>query len=555
MKKVLIHSQNSSFTQPSVFPVQEQINMFETKDFEDVDEYIHQVLSTSEYLNLLSKAEVVFIKLGLSENYLEYYGLRVAYHIRLSLSLSINHDVPIVLIGEESVTFIGLTTDLSQILFTNGIYLIKESKEDFVTIRNNFNKGYINSLNDRLTFINKIFIKPPANYLSNHSIDNEYGILNWAKTLNINSDPTITQLTRNIEQILYYKYLNYKDTITKKKSIKNPYNTNVTLSKKVLYIDDEWDKGWCIILKKIFKNSNHFKSLETTYKTKKQEEVINNFTCLFTTFDPDIVILDLRLVDDDFSEETPIPELTGIKILKHIKAINPGIQVVIFSATNKIWNLIELQNENVDGFLLKVPPSNLTYEELIKKFTKTINDLQEETFKKELINKFHEIERKLKEQQEDSSGITSYDTLLAELLKKNQINIVNVANIKLNTLSTLDIAFLVIFNFLETFKNYYYENKPKVGDQSIDFKVYSNQSLEIQHPSKEQFNSWSSEIVFLYYDYFKIAKKSDKSIVNSIFNIAKKRNDFIHNNLANFDVQDLKDICKLTESLINKIDI
>lgn len=41
-----------------------------------------------------------------------------------------------------------------------------------------------------------------------------------------------------------------------------------------------------------------------------------------------------------------------------IKKINPGIQVIIFSATNKVWNLQALQEAGADGFIIKESPEN-----------------------------------------------------------------------------------------------------------------------------------------------------------------------------------------------------
>ena len=44
-------------------------------------------------------------------------------------------------------------------------------------------------------------------------------------------------------------------------------------------------------------------------------------------------------------------ELTGIKILEYIKSLNKGIQVIITTASNKIWNYENSSNAN--GYILK----------------------------------------------------------------------------------------------------------------------------------------------------------------------------------------------------------
>ena len=73
--------------------------------------------------------------------------------------------------------------------------------------------------------------------------------------------------------------------------------------------------------------------------------------------DADIVILDFRLHEKD--SQSDINEITGLKILKKIKEHNPGIQVIVFSATNKVWNLEAIQKAGADGFIIKESPNNI----------------------------------------------------------------------------------------------------------------------------------------------------------------------------------------------------
>jgi CheY-like chemotaxis protein len=68
--------------------------------------------------------------------------------------------------------------------------------------------------------------------------------------------------------------------------------------------------------------------------------------------DEALVFLDFRLNPSDFENKNS-QEITSIKLLKEIKKRNPGIQVIIFSATNKILNLQALQEARADAFVLK----------------------------------------------------------------------------------------------------------------------------------------------------------------------------------------------------------
>lgn len=49
-------------------------------------------------------------------------------------------------------------------------------------------------------------------------------------------------------------------------------------------------------------------------------------------------------------------EFSGMKILKAIKAANQGIQVIMFTASNKAWNMKALLDAGADGYYIKESP-------------------------------------------------------------------------------------------------------------------------------------------------------------------------------------------------------
>ncbi|MBK8644241.1 MAG: hypothetical protein IPN15_19155 [Saprospiraceae bacterium] len=104
MKKLLIHSNNTSFNNTELFPLAEQF-VFDVDFDKDVDFYINENLTDGGLKHKLEKCDIVFIKVSLSKNYLEYLGLRLAYHIRLTKSLGTKAYMPIVLIAEESFQY------------------------------------------------------------------------------------------------------------------------------------------------------------------------------------------------------------------------------------------------------------------------------------------------------------------------------------------------------------------------------------------------------------------------------------------------------------------
>ena len=369
MKKLLIHSNNTSFSNTELFKLSEQF-VFDVDFDKDVDFYINDNLTEGNLKQKIENCDLVFIKVSLSKNYLEYLGLRLAYHIRLTKCLGEKANIPIVIVAEESFQYLGLTYPEPSILFTKGIYLIKESLDDYNRTFKWFNDGRINPLDDFSSFVSSITINPPANYLSHHSIANEWSILRWAKVLGISTEREVLNDVRsNIESLLYYKYLQAKYPI---EADPDKAAFKISVKGRILYIDDEWNKGWNEVLSNYFSTSSteiEFETLKYDFKDKSHQDILIECDKKIQSFKPDVVLLDLRLSDSDFINSHNSTHLTGYKVLEAIKSINPGIQVIIFTASNKVWNLLELQANGADGFLLKESPeltvnSSYTFESL-----------------------------------------------------------------------------------------------------------------------------------------------------------------------------------------------
>src|SRR5574344_2765961 len=124
---------------------------------EDIDKYISDYiikeLKTKEF-------DKIFIKDNLSSNYLELYGLRVAYHIRLSKELEEDKRfVPIVIVSEFDILTLNKFNKESNILFTDGIYLCQNTKEDIIKYQSLDLKGLSSFKYDG--FLEQIHIEKP----------------------------------------------------------------------------------------------------------------------------------------------------------------------------------------------------------------------------------------------------------------------------------------------------------------------------------------------------------------------------------------------------------
>lgn len=61
-------------------------------------------------------------------------------------------------------------------------------------------------------------------------------------------------------------------------------------------------------------------------------------------------------------EQMPISlpsEYSGAKILDEIKSDNFGTQVIMYTASNKSWNMRELIGKGADGFYIKESPNSI----------------------------------------------------------------------------------------------------------------------------------------------------------------------------------------------------
>ena len=359
MKIKLIHNNNinfnliESFEDSFFFGVTKQALLRKGFSF---DEHIHNELL--DCFDNEVEYDLIIIPSSLSvENYIEFTGLRVALHIRLTPEFR-HTRVPILFISEETPIQIGKITALANLFFTKGIFhsSTQASEKLFNEINEIKESGLkILSESDYNNFLDKIKIDPPPNYDHRHSVANEYTIHSWSKAIGLKNE----KIEKELGSRLYFKYL---DCINKNIHIKELDIIKLKVDKneeaKVLLIDDEAEKGWKQFYKKLFGNNIKLivpENDEIDYNAgskKIKDDVIE----LIKTEKPHIVLLDLRLSEEDTGK---VSGLTGIEIIKELekrKDINKGIRIIITSASNKIWNYLDAGIRNnllLEGVILK----------------------------------------------------------------------------------------------------------------------------------------------------------------------------------------------------------
>jgi len=505
------------------------------------------------------KYDCIFIPYSLSdENYLEFVGLRFASHIRLTNYFN-NIQTPIIFFGHETSHEINRLSNLGTILFTRGIYqtekiTIKDFENQVKYIKNNY-KEFEQALFIK-KFIEQILISPSGNYATHHSVTNEWSIYRWANALKVDNE-NIQAIEKTIGSNLYFKYLKAKYPI--KEFI--DANEKSVEKGRILYVDDEIEKGWDSIFRKICLNKNcelaRYKSIGANFKSlENPNEIIETVLNEVEIFKPDVVLLDFRLHDMDF-ETTKPEEVTGFKILQQVKKTNEGIQVIILSATNKIWNLMELEKAGADGFILKESPDLSVDEDYsknaIEKIYETLNKALEKKYLKSIYSAW--MNTKNKNTNVDKSFIAESDTALEIAWEQVKTN-------------NLDFGFLTLFQSIEGYSNKLYQiegcQDSIVGITTIDktaadiykwllsFKEDKHNGSYFLTGSESKDKSIKPQTLFKISCLFKLKYDMDDVFLRRIGLLNKLRNKIAHDGVKSFTTTaNLIETLKIIEEIRN----
>lgn len=283
-------------------------------------------------------------------------SLDIALYIRLML-----HDC-----RQTSLSSIVMVSDLSyesfkgygaksMILMTQNVSLVgSESAGEAVRNASPLTPGeYVEG------FLNLIKIVPQEKIEGRHSIANEWGadILNYVISDGVKSE--IIPLKKRDSSYFKYSSIAALSAPDIEKIINNkptPYlieNVVVKGDFKYLLIDDESEKGWGTVLERMMPEAH-----QTIWNTpvSSYSEISKDIRKQIENGDFDLVFLDLRMAG--VAEEDIVkPEgFSGMRILQSIKRINPGIQVIMLTATNKGWNVKAMLDAGADGYYMKESP-------------------------------------------------------------------------------------------------------------------------------------------------------------------------------------------------------
>lgn len=377
------------------------------------------------------------------------------------------------------------------------------------------------------TALLKVGIKPPTSYKTHHSIANEWAIFRWSTYLGIS-----TSLEKEITNSLYFQYLM---TVHEIENV-NIQKSFLTTKGKILLIDDEMEKGWEDFFKGLkLPSVNHLKieAIGEKFKTfDSQKTVIEFVEEKVRQFEPDTIILDLRLLDSDFDEKNP-KDLTGYKALEKIKnEINKGIQVILFTASNKIWNYQSLLEVGFDGWVIKESPEQSSDSTYTKNAIKDLKEQIERCLGRanylkpawqnhdDIVKKLEDTTKKKKVDKKFSNEIISY-------LKPSSI-----MYDKATSKEDFAFAYLALFKILEYIANEYTfkdsDSWQITGTQPLHHYSWNTTTYhyELVSPSNFHNNTPSlfektAALCFQLWNY-------QQEDVQQLYFSIKRRNEFIH---------------------------
>jgi CheY-like chemotaxis protein len=514
--------------------------LYLNEDYEITDTFLNEVvediITTKEYNN-------IFIPLCFGPIMSDFNGLRLATHIRCTQGINQNKNIYIFSFVDISYL---INHECFDILKTKGVMLIKYN---FHTIQSIIDNNFtVLELSEIPSEIKKINLKIPANYEDNHSVANEWAIYRWSQAVDAN-DKGIEKITDIQNNNLYFKYLKsiYPIRHLDRLAIEK-LKINFEGQSNVLYIDDEAEKGWKEIFETIFldKNKNiDFLYLDNELNDKSKEEICELALQTIIDEDIDLVILDFRLHKEDF-ENKSIEEITGYKILKKIKEHNKGIQVIVFSATNKIWNLQALQEAGANGFIIKESPENsLDYsftEQSIKSFISTTEECLRRVFLKNFYSNLDTLKKELIPRKNYAKSNNPLPKeFVDETLKWFELSL-NFLNLK-TEVEQLISAFLIYFTIIENISNRVIEIENPIKEVEFykfqfrkNFKRLNHYIEDSDNPGfyRKTNTEYKSPKRSLRWDikiYNTIDFISDNNLsLESINDLVKKRNDIIHSN-------------------------
>lgn len=304
-------------------------------------------------------------------NPLEYTGIRAAMHIRLTPSWRHQY-VPLIFIGSQRPVEIARHAPAASFLFTDNVFCLEDASVD--SIFRTVTSAEADDEPDEEwfeRFLETVKVEPPFDYEPPHSLSNEWALLRWREMFGWTDEESAC--FGSISCMLYFKYLmatSGKRSRFRRKHLKSARIPGIK-DKSFVLVDDSADRGWATLLEEIIVRVSGgrlycFDSFECPEGGQPDTGIleraellaeIERYLSLPEIRTADGYIVDLRLCQEDVECEPDA--LTGLSVIRRLKEINRCNQIVVFTASEQIWNIKEkLAETGVAGVVLKEDPED-----------------------------------------------------------------------------------------------------------------------------------------------------------------------------------------------------
>jgi CheY-like chemotaxis protein len=410
-----------------------------------------------------NEIKTLLIPLNLSTNDPINDGLKIALHIRLNYELTvIKRLVPIIFLSDFTLEVIirngsfDPVNNPQNLLFTRGVYI---SSFDLAQIKNILHKVEICAVEEyRNGILSKLKIIQRAS-VGKHSISNAWGCFKLAQVAGLRDEIYKNENVAEHLKTLYAKYLIcYNDTFTYEKYIDlSPIRCS---GKKILFIDDQADDGWSILMKNIFKSAgNDFLTIDSSKYKNNETKLFHDYEGFYSECqeqigkDWDLVIVDLRLnpEKEDIDNDRILPtEMSGYKLIDEFLSKNEGYQIIVSTASNKIWNINAALNRGASSYYIKESPEfNYSIGETKTNYENFKFDVQnsfDKYYLRSIYNEIQELKNKI-------TGKTYSVDFINEL--KRQLDIAYDMLYFANSSVQFAYAFVTLYLCIELINNYF----------------------------------------------------------------------------------------------------
>lgn len=406
----------------------EETDLKQTVEYNDFDQYVHETLS--KYFNTHRGYDLIVLPYSFSENnYTEYSGLIVAAHIRLTDEWGQSR-TPFLFLGPDKKEEVVRFSSFGMILETPKVFT--SDSTDGQQVLTKLLEADLKPLSESQyqRFLQQIRIDRPTNYPTHHSVANFWALDRWINLLrwpgSIKPDIDFGQFN----SMLYVKYIKSQlqiedehiDEAWKEANSMDAKINNIN-GRKVAVIEDH--QGWRDFFKVLIGNSEARLELFDNFDGSDTREIFLGKVKQFidrVDNDIDVYILDLRLHESDNTANPS--DLTGHEIAEYIHAKNEANQVVVLTASNKVWNFMtEIEKCNAFGYIVKDSPEERTSAEqcieAFKKLTKAIEEAVYQSYIKDLV----------KMRRTFNTVVPSIDTITTLLISDRTVDKLIAANV------------------------------------------------------------------------------------------------------------------------------